>query len=72
MGGGPGGRGVVTTASYPARVFGITSGMSLAEARRRCPHLLVIPVDGSKYVHESLQVLRLLERLIGSKAGSEP
>jgi DNA polymerase-4 len=62
VGGGPGKRGVVTTASYPARVFGVHSGMSMAEALRLCPHLFVLPVDPPKYVHESLEVLAVLDR----------
>jgi DNA polymerase-4 len=36
--GDPDGRSVVSTASYAAREFGIRSGMSVAEARKRCPH----------------------------------
>jgi DNA polymerase IV len=37
VGGDPHGRGVVSTANYPAREFGIHSAMSAAEALRRCP-----------------------------------
>src|SRR5436309_2644318 len=47
VGGRRGGRGVVSAASYPARVFGIRSGMSIAEAERRCPHAVFLPVDGA-------------------------
>ncbi len=63
VGGGPGRRGVVTTASYPARVFGVRSGMAMAEALRRCPRLTVLPVDPPKYIHESLAVLAILDRI---------
>ena len=63
VGGGPSGRGVVTTASYAAREYGVRSGMSMAEALSRCPHLLALPVDGAKVVHESLMVLRVLDRV---------
>ncbi len=38
VGGDPHGRGVVATANYAARRFGIRSAMSCAEALRRCPH----------------------------------
>lgn len=62
VGGGPSGRGVVTTASYPARKFGIRSGMSLREALARCPGAVCVPVDPARYVSASEVLLKLFER----------
>ena len=42
VGGDPRGRGVVSTANYLARKFGIHSAMSAAEALRRCPHAVFV------------------------------
>jgi DNA polymerase IV len=42
VGGDPQGRGVVATANYVARTFGIHSAMSAAEALRRCPHAVFV------------------------------
>ncbi|TML28020.1 MAG: DNA polymerase IV [Actinobacteria bacterium] len=42
VGGDPHGRGVVATANYQARTFGIHSAMSCAEALRRCPHAVFV------------------------------
>ena len=42
VGGDPYGRGVVATANYVARTFGIHSAMSAAEALRRCPHAVFV------------------------------
>jgi DNA polymerase-4 len=42
VGGDPRGRGVVATANYAARRFGIHSAMSCAEALRRCPHAVFV------------------------------
>jgi DNA polymerase IV len=42
VGGDPHGRGVVATANYVARKFGIHSAMSCAEALRRCPHAVFV------------------------------
>ena len=47
--GGSGARGVVSTASYAARKFGIHSGMPLFQARRACPDALFCPVDFPYY-----------------------
>jgi DNA polymerase-4 len=49
VGGDPHGRGVVATANYEARKFGIHSAMSCAEALRRCPHVVFLPPRHSLY-----------------------
>jgi DNA polymerase IV len=56
VGGRPDSRSVATTANYEARTFGIHSGMSCAEARRRCPQCLFIPPDFRKYQQVSEQI----------------
>jgi DNA polymerase-4 len=43
------GRGVITTATYPARAFGIGSAMGLMKAARLCPDALLLPVDFPEY-----------------------
>lgn len=61
--GGPGpDRGVVATASYEARAYGIASTMPLRTARRLCPHAVILPPDFAKYEAVSRQVMSLLER----------
>jgi DNA polymerase IV len=49
VGGDPRGRGVVATANYVARRFGIHSAMSCAEALRRCPHAVFMRPRKSLY-----------------------
>ena len=39
------GRGVITTATYPARQFGVGSAMGMMKAARLCPDAIVLPVD---------------------------
>jgi DNA polymerase-4 len=39
------GRGVITTATYPARQFGVGSAMGLMKAARLCPQAILLPVD---------------------------
>ena len=58
--GGVGGRGVVATASYEARVFGVRSAMSTREARARCPHAAYLSGRFDAYRETSTRVMRLL------------
>ena len=58
--GGVGGRGVVSTASYEARVYGVRSAMSTREARSRCPHAAFLSGRFHAYRETSQQVMGLL------------
>src|SRR6476659_6531737 len=62
VGGVPPGRGVVSAASYEARVYGVHSAMSVTEAYRRCPHGVFLPVDGRRYQQASRDVMSVLRR----------
>jgi DNA polymerase-4 len=50
-------RGVVLTASYAARPFGVGSAMPMAEARQRCPKALIVPPRFERYAEISRQVM---------------
>ena len=56
VGGDPAGRGVVATASYEAREFGIHSAMPCARARRLCPDAVFLRPNFAKYKTVSQQV----------------
>ena len=58
--GGLGPRGVVAGASYQARVFGARSAMPMGQARRLCPHAVVLPPRGGLYAAVSEQVMAVL------------
>jgi DNA polymerase IV len=53
-------RGVVTTASYEARKYGVHSALPMVTARRRCPELTVLPVDMQLYRRGSKRVMETL------------
>jgi DNA polymerase-4 len=53
-------RGVVATASYAAREFGVRSGMPLRTAARRCPDATFLPSDPTAYEDASAQVMDVL------------
>lgn len=59
--GDPGKRGVVSTASYEARAYGVRSGMPLRTAYRRCPHAVFLPVDAPAYLAASREVMAVLK-----------
>ncbi|GAA1431587.1 DNA polymerase IV [Microlunatus lacustris] len=61
--GGVGARGVVATASYEARVFGVKSAMPGGEARRRCPHAAFLGGRFDAYRKASGQVMDRLRAL---------
>ncbi|WP_217922244.1 DNA polymerase IV [Miltoncostaea oceani] len=60
VGGDPHGRGVVATANYAAREFGIRSAMSAAEALRRCPEVVFVRPDIAHYREWSARVWDLV------------
>ncbi len=64
VGGDPDGRGVVSTASYAARRFGIHSAMPAAEARRRCPGAIFLPPDMDRYRHHSRAVWDVVRGIV--------
>ena len=53
-------RGVVSTASYRAREYGVHSGMPLRTAARRCPDAVFLPVDRAAYEAASVEVMAVL------------
>ena len=55
-------RGVVATASYEARAFGIHSAMPSREAARRCPQAVFVPPDMPRYEMVSAQVFAIFNR----------
>jgi DNA polymerase IV len=61
--GGGSDRGVVMTASYEARTFGVHSAMPTAWARRRCPDLIVVPPRFGAYQAASQAVRAIFERV---------
>ena len=61
--GGLGQRGVVATASYEARTYGVHSAMPMHEARRRCPHAAFISGRFGAYRKASAIVMNLLREL---------
>jgi DNA polymerase IV len=64
VGGDPRGRGVVATANYEARKFGIHSAMSCAEALRRCPHAVFVRPRKGTYSEYSRAVWNAVREVV--------
>jgi DNA polymerase IV len=59
-------RGVVLTACYVARTYGVRSAMPMFEARRLCPHAAVVPPDMEKYARVGREVRSMMLALTPS------
>jgi DNA polymerase-4 len=64
VGGDPHGRGVVATANYVARGFGIRSAMAAAEALRRCPHAVFVRPRHTLYRDYSREVWSTIREIV--------
>ncbi|MGW4799026.1 DNA polymerase IV, partial [Nonomuraea sp. NPDC004297] len=61
--GSPAGRGVVLSATYEARAFGVHSAMPMSRARRLCPRATVIPPSHGKYSEVSKGVMEIFHAI---------
>jgi len=59
VGGQPETRGVIATANYEARKFGVHSAMPSGYARQLCPHLIIVKPDIPKYKVESAKIRKI-------------
>lgn len=55
-------RGIIACASYEAKALGIKRGISLSDARRMCPNLLVVPSDYETYSLYSKRMFSIMRR----------
>ena len=54
-------RGVVSTASYEARRWGVHSAQSIAQAKQRCPELIIVPCRHEHYKEVSEQIHKIFQ-----------
>jgi DNA polymerase-4 len=52
-------RTVVTTCSYEARAYGVKTGMTVWEAKRNCPHLILVVGNNRKYTWTSARIVKI-------------
>jgi len=58
---GAGQRAIVTTSSYEARAFGVKTGMAVWEAKRCCPHLLLVIGNNRSYTKVSREIMAIMQ-----------
>lgn len=54
-------RTIILAASYEARAFGVKTGMTLAEARQKCPQLQLVAANNRLYTHVSAQIIKIFQ-----------
>lgn len=62
VGGDPDSRGVVSTCSYEARRYGVSSAMPMKKALKLCPEAVILPVNMPRYKEVSDQVMDIFEK----------
>lgn len=56
-------RGVVSTASYEARKYGVHSAMSIYKAKKLCPQLVIVQSNHEHYKNVSLEIHKILQNI---------
>ena len=59
-------RGILVTCSYEARALGIYTTMTVGEAKRLCPELVIVPPDFEKYRTASSAIFRFITLIYGT------
>ncbi len=54
-------RTVITTSSYEARALGVKTGMTVWEARQKCPQIILVIGDNRKYTWTSAQIIKIFK-----------
>lgn len=60
--GGRSNRGIITTANYEARKFGLHSAMPIFQAKKLCPNVIVVPIRRDVYIKESERIFNILSK----------
>lgn len=55
--------GIITTSNYEARKYGIKSAMPTKDAKKLCPHLIILDVNKEKYINEAEKIQNLVLKL---------